>query len=179
MVEKVSKLKKFLVVAVCALVCIASVGTADAYAYTRKCPRSPFRAKTHKWYAPDDQPGRATCFRNGSRVDMCAYCGQTRRIFERATKKHIFEDSPRVAIKKSTCTKGGKYKVYCHSYSKGCRAYRIERTAPLGHTCTTYNHQTYKGICSRCGKIYKLNYKQRKYVDAMLNNFTDGSFSSK
>lgn len=177
MFEKVNKLKKFLVIAVCALVCIASVGTADAYAYTRKCPRSPFRAKTHKWYAPDDQPGRATCFRNGSRVDMCAYCGQTRRIFERATKKHNWEDCYHTYIVKPTCTKGGKDRMRCGN--KGCHATKVERRAALGHTCTTYNHKTYKGICSRCGAVYKLSYKQRKYVDAMLNNFTDGSFSSK
>ena len=179
MLGKVNKLKKFLVVSVCALLCVVSVGTADTYAFTRNCPKAPRGSKMHKWYTPDDQHGTATCWKNGYRTDVCAYCGQTKRMFDRKTNKHFFEDSPYKILKKNTCTKAGKIKVYCHNYRKGCRAYRIEKLAALGHTCTSYNHKTFWSTCTRCGERYRLTAKQRKIVDAELGRFGDGSFSSK
>ena len=177
MTGKVNKLRKFLVASVCALLTVSTLWVSNAQAYyPRRCPVA--KNGRHSTVVNDGLSKRANCERSGYITYQCRFCKYTYNKYERRQKnKHLYtENCYKKVVSNPTCTKRGETKWLCLN---GCGKWKSVYKPALGHSYTSYNHKTYKGRCTRCNGVYKLSAKQRKAVDAMLNNFGDGSFSSK
>ena len=72
-------------------------------------------------------------------------------------------------ITPATCTKPGKVAVYCLNNCRKARYYSIPAN---GHSFTSYNPKTKKGVCNTCKGTFRLTSRQIVEANKMLNGFT-------
>ena len=171
MLGKVSKLKKFLVASVCALLCFTSVDISDAFAtpswtnsyvyyyVTRRGYHNTANKKhkqAHKYsrvlYAKTRRD--ATCIRDGYYQYKCVYAGCRAYTWERTKKgaPHRLYGDMRI-VKQGNCKVVTIYKMKC----RDCRRWIPEKIEG-DHVYVTKNGRR---VCKYCG--------------IEDNTFTDGS----
>ncbi len=170
--KRVKELKKLMILAICGLLCISSIEVTNVQAFSVKrnsrCRAS--KSRRHKWGNYDcKQP---TCKKSGWFLYKCAYCGGTYLETVKASSKyHNLTDKGfnKRVVTPATCTKRGKIAVYCLNNCRTARYYYIPAN---GHSFTSYDPKTKKGVCTSCKGTFKLTSRQIVEVNRMLNQFT-------